>query len=119
MSHPPLIGVVGPCCAGKSTLIRALEALGYTARHIAQEHSYAPRMWQVIGRPDVLVFLDVSFPVAQRRRWMNWRPEDMEEQRRRLRHAREHCDLYLHTDAHTPQEVLEQVLEFLQTTRAR
>jgi guanylate kinase len=110
---PPTIGVVGPCCAGKSTLIRALEARGYSARHIAQEHSYVPRMWQVIRRPDVLVFLDVSYSVAQQRRRMNWRPEDMEAQQRRLRHAREHCDLYLDTDPLTPEQVLEQVLEFL------
>lgn len=109
------IGVVGPCSAGKTTLIRALEAQGYSARHIAQEHSHAPRMWQVIGHADVLIFLDVSFDVAQQRRWMSWGPEDMEEQHRRLRHAREHCDLYIHTDVLTQQQVLEQVLGFLQT----
>ena len=118
MSHLPIVGIVGPCCAGKSTLLRTLGALGYSARHIAQEHSYAPRMWQIIGQPDVLVFLDVSYPVAQQRRWMNWKPEDMEEQQRRLRHAREHCDLYLHTDALTIEQARQRVIEFLQTFRA-
>ena len=103
MSHLPIVGIVGPCCAGKSTLIRTLGALGYSARHIAQEHSYAPRMWQIIGQPDVLVFLDVSYPVAQQRR---------------LRHAREHCDLYLHTDALTIEQARQRVIEFLQTFRA-
>jgi guanylate kinase len=113
-----VVGVVGPRCAGKSTLIRTLGALGYSARHIAQEHSYAPRMWQIIGQPDVFVFLDVSYPVAQQRRWMSWKAEDMQEQQRRLRHAREHCDLYLHTDALTIEQVRQRVIEFLQTFRA-
>jgi hypothetical protein len=39
----------------------------------------------------------------------------MEEQQRRLRHAREHCDLYLHTDALTLEQVRQRVIEFLQT----
>jgi cytidylate kinase len=118
MSHLLTIGIVGPCCAGQSTLVRALAERGYTARHIAQEHSFAPRMWQIIAQPDVLIFLDVSYDAAQRRRWMSWKPEDLEEQRRRLRHAREHCDLYLHTDPLTPEQVLEQVLGFLKAFRA-
>jgi cytidylate kinase len=109
----PVIGVVGPCCAGKSTLVQALSGLGRPARHIAQEHSFAPRMWQIIGQPDVLVFLDVSYPVAQQRRWMDWQPQDWEEQQRRLRHAREHCDLYIHTDPLSAQEVLQQVLHLV------
>ena len=113
-----VVDVVGPCCAGKSTLIRVLTALGYPAKHIAQEHSFAPRMWQVIGQPDVLVFLDVSYPVAQQRRWMNWQPKDLDEQQRRLRDAREHCDLYLPTDALTAEQVRQEVLEFLQTFHA-
>jgi cytidylate kinase len=107
------VGVVGPCCAGKSTLVAALTARGYVARHIAQEHSFAPRMWHVIGHTDVLVFLDVSYAVAQQRRWMNWQPHHLQEQQRRLRHARDHCHLYLHTDTLTAQEVLNRVLAFL------
>jgi thymidylate kinase len=109
----PVVGVVGPCCAGKSTLIRALRALGYPAKHIAQEHSYAPRMWQIIGQPNVLIYLDVSYPVAQQRRWMNWQPADLDEQNRRLRHAREHCDLCVETDSLTVDEVREITLKFL------
>jgi cytidylate kinase len=112
----PVVGVVGPCCAGKSTLIRALRRLGYPARHIAQEHSFAPRMWQIIGQPDVLIYLDVSYPIAQKRRWMNWQPADLEEQRRRLRHAREHCSLFVDTDPLTADEVYERVREFLRAT---
>jgi hypothetical protein len=70
-------------------------------------------MWQVIGRPDVLIFLDVSYPVAQARRWMSWKPEDLAEQQRRLAHARAHCDLYVATDGLEIEAVREQVLAFL------
>ena len=108
-----IVAIVGPCCAGKSTLARALRERGYAARDIAQEHSFAPRMWQIIGRADVLVFLDVSYPAAQARRWMDWQPQDLGEEHRRLRHAREHCDLYLPTDALSEEQVRERVLAFL------
>ena len=108
-----IVGVVGPCCSGKSTLVQALVERGFVARHIAQEHSFAPSMWKLIGKADVLIYLDVSFEVGQQRRWMDWKPADMEEQRRRLRHAREHCDLYLQTDALSAAEVLAQVLKLL------
>lgn len=113
-SNTPLIGLVGPCCAGKSTLMRALTALGYHARAIAQEHSYVPRMWQVITKPAVLIYLDVSYEEAQRRRWMNWQPADHAEQGRRLAHAHTHSHFYLHTDGLTPEAVRDAVVAFLQ-----
>jgi hypothetical protein len=109
----PVIGIVGPCSAGKSTLARALAERGYAARHIAQEHSFAPTMWQKIGHAQVLIFLDVSYPVAQQRRWLNWQPADWEEQQRRLGHAREHADFYLHTDNLSIESVRITVLAFL------
>jgi hypothetical protein len=113
----PIVGIVGPCSAGKSTLTRALTEAGVRAKSIGQEHSYVPHMWQVIGQPDVLVYLDVSYPVAQGRRWLNWVPADLEEQRRRLRHAREHCHFYVHTDPLTAEQVRDQVLDFLRQPR--
>jgi len=109
----PLVGIVGPCSAGKTTLARALAERGYRARAIGQEHSYVPHMWQVITRPDTLVFLDVSFAVAQARRRLDWTPADLEEQRRRLRHARDHCDYYLDTDPLTAAQVSAAVEAFL------
>lgn len=109
----PLIGVVGPCGAGKSTLIAALEQRGYRCRHIAQEHSYVRDMWQRLTRPDLLIFLYASYPVSTARRKLNWRQQDHDEQQRRLAHARQHADLFVDTDPLTPAQVLDAVLSFL------
>jgi deoxyadenosine/deoxycytidine kinase len=108
-----LIGVVGPCAAGKSTLIAGLTRLGYRTRHIAQEHSYVKDMWQRLTNPDVLVFLDVSYPVTRQRRKLDWTEADWQEQRHRLQHARENADLYLDTDKLSAEQVLKQVEEFV------
>lgn len=109
-----LIGVVGPCAAGKSTLIQGLKARGYLAKHIAQEHSYVPDMWLRLTHPDVLVYLTVSYPLSVQRRILDWTPEEYAEQIQRLRHAREHADINIDTDPLTPTDVLERVLQFIQ-----
>lgn len=114
---PPLIGIVGPCGAGKTTLTNALVAQGYQVRHIAQEHSYVKDMWKRITGPDLLVFLDVSYPVSQQRRPMNWTEADFNQQQGRLAHAREHADLYLQTDELGIEEVRERVLAFVKEKR--
>ena len=111
------VGVVGPCGSGKSTLIAALEARGYTCRHIAQEHSYVKDMWKRISNPDVLIFLDASFPVSTARRKLNWLESDHTEQLRRLAHAREHADLIVETDTISSDEVAARVLEFLDSNK--
>ncbi len=108
-----LIGIVGPCGAGKSTLIANLALYGLATRHIAQEHSYVADMWQRITHPDVLIFLDASFEMATQRRRLNWRREDYDEQQHRLRHARKYAHLYLDTTEMTPDEVRDAVLAFL------
>ncbi len=108
-----IIGVVGVCGSGKSTLVKGLRAYGIEIRHIAQEHSYVPAMWQKIGRADLLIFLDASYPETIRRRRLNWTEEEYREQHRRLQNAREHADLYLFTDPLTEREVLDEVLAFL------
>ena len=112
-SKKPLIGVVGPCGSGKSTLIRGLEQSGYSCRHIAQEHSYVQAMWQKIAKPDILIFLNASFATSTRRRNLNWQKGDHDEQLRRLQHAREHANLLIETDALSPGEVFQQALEYL------
>lgn len=117
MGHPTrdtlLIGVVGPCGAGKSTLVEALEAEQYHCRHIAQEHSYVPHMWQRITNPDILIFLAASFPVCTARRRLSWSESDYLEQLRRLSHAREHADLFIETDDLTPEAVLAEAVAFI------
>jgi len=117
MDEPPskslLIGVVGPCGSGKSTLITGLNQHGYTCRHIAQEHSYVPAMWQIITKPDLLIYLHASFQISTARRKLNWVESDHTEQLRRLSHAREHAHIIINTDNLTPDRVLQQALEFL------
>jgi len=114
----PLIAVVGPCASGKSLLVQALRARGYNAREVAQEHSHVPTMWQRITQPDLLVYLDVSWTVTGQRRPTDASADWWAELARRLRHARQHADLYINTNALTPQEVLEKTLVFLaETTR--
>ena len=109
----PLVGIVGPCGSGKSTLVEGLEKQGYPCRHIAQEHSYVQVMWQRIARPDILIYLHASFPVSTARRKLNWQKEDHEEQLRRLEHARQHANLWIDTDPLTPEQVLQKALTFL------
>jgi len=109
----PLIGIVGPCASGKTTLIANLNNLGIKARHIAQEHSYVLTMWKQITDLDLLIFLDASYPETIKRRNLNWSLEEYQEQHRRLSHARQNADFYLLTDEMTPDEVLSMVLGFL------
>ena len=80
-----VIGVVGPCGAGKSTLISNLRRQGIVCRHIAQEHSYVPDMWRRITRPDILIFLDASYAVTVARRKLTWSFEEYNEQVVRLK----------------------------------
>ncbi|MBC8448497.1 MAG: hypothetical protein H8D78_12185 [Chloroflexi bacterium] len=108
------IAVVGPCGSGKTMLVAALCALGYEARECVQEHSYVPAMWQRISRPDVLIYLDLSLPVLrQRKPRSDWTPAILDEQHRRLAHARAQCALYVQTEDLTLQGVLERVMDFL------
>jgi len=107
------IGIVGPCAAGKSTLVNKLRDLGFNAKHIAQEHSYVQDMWFRLTNPDVLIFLDVSYATTLNRRHLNWTEEEFKKQVLRLEHARKNADCYLPTDSLSPSEVLAKVLLFL------
>jgi deoxyadenosine/deoxycytidine kinase len=109
----PLIGIVGPCGAGKTTLAEGLRRNGYRARAIVQEHSFVKDMWQRMTRPDILIFLQASCSVGGVRRRLNWTESEWEEQQRRLVHARVHADFYLDTDTLGIGEVLDLILEFL------
>jgi deoxyadenosine/deoxycytidine kinase len=111
--NKPLIGVVGPCAAGKTTLIAGLLKFDFKAQHIAQEHSYVQDMWQRLTNPSILIFLDASFPETIKRRNLEWLFEEYKEQHRRLNHSRQNCDLYIFTDPLTSCEVIQNVLTFL------
>jgi len=117
MDEPPsktlLIGIVGPCGSGKSTLISGLNQHGYKCRHIAQEHSYVQAMWQIITKPNLLIYLHASFQISTARRKLNWNESDHTEQLRRLSHAREHANIIINTDDLTPEQVLQKALDFL------
>lgn len=110
----PVIGVVGPCAAGKSTLVGQLRSRGLQVRHIAQEHSYVPDMWRQIANPDVLIYLDVSFEVSRQRTGSSWSRDIYGNQVERLAHARQHADLFIETDERTPEQVLGIVVDYLE-----
>ena len=110
------IAIVGPCSAGKSTLAPALKNMGYVVRQPAQEHSSAPHMWQRLSKPDILLYLDVSYTAArQRKPHIDGGPQRLTEQHKRLDHARQHCDFYIDTTDLTPGEVRTAVFDFLHT----
>jgi deoxyadenosine/deoxycytidine kinase len=114
------IAVVGACAAGKSTLVSSLQEEGYEAHHVAQEHSYVPNMWQRIGRPDVLIYLDVNYEsIKARRPHLDFRPEHLAEQNHRLAHARQYCQLYLDTNELSISQVRDQTLAFLEQVRPK
>jgi hypothetical protein len=99
-------------------LARGLRELGYQVRECAQEHSEVPHMWQVVSRPNVLVYLDASEEVIRQRGERHYVKDYVQIQRRRLAHAREHCDLYVMTDDLNSRQVLAQVADYLASLQA-
>lgn len=110
----PIIGVVGPCKSGKTLLKKQLVKIGYQVRHIAQEHSFTPDMWKQIGKPDILIYLDVSYTATLRRSTLVWTEGEYREQTIRLSHARENADIYIDTSELSPNIILKIVLDYLQ-----
>lgn len=107
------IVIVGPCASGKSSLAEKLSDAGWPARQIAQEHSYVPTMWQQLSQPDTLIFLNASYETCTARKDLDWTRQEYQSQQDRLKHAREHSDLYLETDQLSEQEVFQAVLTSL------
>ncbi len=107
--------VVGPCAAGKTTLVKGLIARGYAgARLVVQEHSGVHDLWARRGRPAALIYLDVQVATMNRRQGRtDWTDEARAEQLLRLESARRECDLHLPTDDLTILQVLEAVVRFL------
>jgi hypothetical protein len=115
--HDLHIVIVGPCAAGKTTLVHGLWARGLMgARVVAQEHSGVPDLWRMRGQPDVLIYLDAKLEtIAARQHRTDWTTDYLAEQLRRLRTAWVACDLYLPTDDLTIEEVLERVTHYLKS----
>lgn len=110
---PPLIGIVGVCASGKSTLINELQRLGYRCRHIAQEHSYVPNMWQRLTNPDLLIYLSASYETTIARRNLNWTMREYQVQLDRLIHAREQAHILIETDQLSAHEVVQTAIKFI------
>jgi len=113
MERPLIIGIVGPCASGKTTLRAELLKYGYEVKHIAQEHSYVADMWKRLTNPEILIYLDVSYSNTIKRCKLNWTIEEFEVQVMRLLHARRNADFYLNTDDLTPEQVRNCVIEYI------
>lgn len=104
-----VIGVVGNCASGKTTLVQGLGKLGFRAVNIPQEHSVTPRFWRKLN-VDYLVLLSCTLTTARSRRKIPWGQERLDAQAAKLADAREHCHLHLATDDLTIEQVLQLVL---------
>lgn len=108
----PRVTIVGPCAAGKTTLVASLRERGFDAHAVAQEHSGVAYLWQ-LADPDLLVFLDVDLATTAARRKREWPAALHATQHQRLAHARQHADLYLDSSPLGPDEVAERVAAFV------
>jgi adenylate kinase family enzyme len=112
------IVVVGPCAAGKSTLVTALRAFGYDAHVSGQEHSEIAMLWQH-SQPDVLIALDVDITAVRDRRDDSW-PEWLHDlQVRRLAAASRAADLTVDTTTLSAQAVVARVVAYLEQRDAQ
>jgi energy-coupling factor transporter ATP-binding protein EcfA2 len=112
------IVVVGPCAAGKSTLVTALRGLGYDAHVSGQEHSEISMLWQH-SHPDVLIALEVDISAVRDRRGGSWPEWLHDRQVRRLAAASRAADLAIDTTAISPQTLVDRVVAYLQRREAR
>jgi len=112
----PRLTIVGPCAAGKTTLVANLRARGLDAHAVAQEHSGVSYLWQ-LAEPDLLIFLDVDLATTAARRRREWPAALYATQQGRLAHARAHTDLYLDGSVLTPEEIAGRVADFAARSR--
>jgi broad-specificity NMP kinase len=111
----PHIVVVGPCAAGKTTLVNNLRPKGYNIHACAQEHSSASQLWRWRSQPAALIFLDAELStIARRQNRQDWTQRELDEQHVRLADARRHSDFYVQTDTMTREQVADAVERFLQ-----
>lgn len=117
----PNVAVVGVCAAGKTTLVQALTSMGIKSNAVPQEHSVVRRLWLSLHpQTNVLIVLDARWETTKLRRpTIMYGPERLEEQRRRLSHAREECDLYLPTDDLSIDQVQQRVVDWVAEWKER
>lgn len=107
--------VVGPCAAGKTTLVDALVARGYQAYAVAQEHSIIRDLW-ARRDPDVLIALDLDLAVVRERRSPTWSADIYEKQHERLQPAFAAADMLIDTGEHDIESALRMTLDLLEST---
>lgn len=71
-------------------------------------------MWHLLTKPDILIFLEVSYEKTLERKPLNWTREEYELQLQRLQHAYEHADIHINTDLLSPTELLNTALHEIQ-----
>jgi len=111
-----LIVVVGPCAAGKSTLVDGLKARGYRAMVSGQEHSEIPTLWRR-AQPDVTIGLVVDLATVRSRRTTGWSSAIYGRQQERLREAYAAADLVIDTAIFDPDQTLAAAVELLEGHR--
>jgi predicted ATPase len=109
------IVVVGPCAAGKTTLVDALKGRGYRAYAVAQEHSVIRDLWKRRD-PDIVISLDLDLEVVRQRRSPTWSAEIYADQHERLQPAFEASDLHIDTGKHDIETALRMSLDLLEST---
>jgi len=112
------IVVVGPCAAGKTTLVEHLQERGFAARVVAQEHSIIGDLFRK-RYPDVVIALDLDLETLRQRRSPTWSVNIYADQHERLKEAFAAADLFIDTVEHDEQEVADMVVEWLEATRDR
>lgn len=111
-SDPRRIVVVGPCAAGKTTLVAALQARGFRAMACGQEHSEIRTLWRRT-MPDIVIALDLDLATLRRRRGYAWPEQLYAAQRRRLAPAMTEADVVIDTSSLSADAVLGKALAFL------
>lgn len=106
---------MGACGCGKSTLVASLQARGYAARAVAQEHSVIPELWRHAGRPGALILLEAQRSTIIQRRGADFPGWLLDLQYQRLASARKHADLSIVTDGKSAEEVVSLVLEHVRS----
>lgn len=109
-----LIVVVGPCAAGKTTLVDALKAHGYNAYAVAQEHSIIRDLWRRRD-PDIVIALDLDLDVVRQRRSPTWSAKLYADQHERLREAFATAHLTIDTGEHDIDTALRMSLDLLES----